>query len=248
MALLQFDARQVAPDQGFDTVPAGWYNVMVDESGIKPTKDGTGTLLNVRYTILDGQYQGRKIFGRFNIRNSNPTAQEIAYKQLSALAHAVGVLEIQDSEQLHGRPLKVKVKLVPASEDGKYEAKNEVTGWKNVNEQVGAVASAPVAAPQMFAPPAATQYQQPQQAPQNTWGPPPGQANQGPPPAPQHQPPAQVIQTQQVAPGTYAQVQQAPQQPAWAPPAGQQPWGQQPQPTAPVSAAQTQAPPWAQRS
>lgn len=245
MAQFQFDARQVAPSTGYDIVPAGWYNAMVDESSIKPTNDGTGTLLNVRYNILDGQYQGRKIFGRFNIRNANAMAQEIAYRDLSALAHSVGVLEIQDSEQLHGKALKIKVKVRPAK-DG-YEESNEITSWKNVNEQVGAVASAPVAAPQMFqappqtqnfAPPvhnyAPPQFTSTQQATPNSWGPPPGQANQGPPPAPQHQPPQQPAQ--------------APQQTAWTPPAGQQPWGQQPQPTAPAAPVQTQAPPWAQRS
>src|SRR5688572_22710867 len=86
MAQLQFDAPQVQPDTGFDVLPAGWYKVAVTESDIKPTKDGQGMYLAVTYTVIDGQFRNRKIFGRFNLKNNNPMAQEIGYKQLSALA------------------------------------------------------------------------------------------------------------------------------------------------------------------
>jgi len=78
-----------------------------------------------------------------NLQNSNPTAQEIAYKQLSALCHAVNVLQLQDSVQLHGLPLKVKVKVRKDS-TGQYEDQNEVTAYKNINEHVD-MQAAPVA-------------------------------------------------------------------------------------------------------
>ena len=139
---------------------------MVDETEMKPTKDGSGAYLQVRFTVLDGQYVNRKVFTRMNLQNSNPTAQEIAYKQLSALCHAVNVLQLQDTVQLHGLPLKVKVKVRKDS-TGQYEDQNEVTAYKNINEHVDmqAAPAAPTlgatpapAAPQGFAP-------QPQQVP-----------------------------------------------------------------------------------
>jgi len=164
MATLNFNAAQVPTDFGTqDCVPAGWYNVMVDETEMKPTKDGSGAYLQVRFTVLDGQYVNRKVFTRMNLQNSNPTAQEIAYKQLSALCHAVNVLQLQDSVQLHGLPLKVKVKVRKDS-TGQYEDQNEVTAYKNINEHVdmqaapaavstGFGAATPVpAVPQGFAP------------------------------------------------------------------------------------------------
>lgn len=136
MALLGFDATTVQPDTGqLDPIPAGWYIVSMDESDVKPTNDGLGARLAVRFVVLDGQYAGRKIYSGFNIRNANPVAQEIAFKQLSALAHAVGVLNVQDSAQLHNIPLKVRVKIKPPK-DG-YEAQNEITAYKNINEDVG---------------------------------------------------------------------------------------------------------------
>ena len=207
-AVLNFDASQIAPDTGAqDPVPAGWYNVMIDQTELKPTKDATGNYLEVRHTILDGGQQGKKVYGRLNLRNANPTAQEIGYKQLSAICHSVGVIQVQDSAQLHNIPLKIKVKLRAAS--GEYEASNEIVAWKNINEQVqmaGAVAAgfpAP-ATPQGYAPPAF--------------------APAAPVTPPAQQPPQ--------APAQFAPQQQAPAQPQWQPPAVQQPW-QQPAQQAP---------------
>ncbi len=240
MALINFDARSVQPDQGFDTLPAGWYKALVEKSEVKPTKDTNGTYLAVEYKILDGQFAGRKVFGRFNIQNASQRAVEIGYAQLSALAHAVGVLHVQDSSQLHNIPLQIKLKVVPAKEE--YEAKNEITSWKNINEQVPAFAPPPV---QQVAPPV-------QQQPQGNWGQPGAQ----PPAAPQWQPPqAQVQQPVQPAP-QYQQAPQPQQAPQWQPPAGAPQWGGQPQAAAPVqpvqqpagvAQAQAAAPPWAQQ-
>ena len=209
-AILNFDATTVAPDTGGgDPVPAGWYNVMIDESEMKPTKTEGGLRLSLRFTILDGQYANRKVFTGLNLKNANPVAQEIAYKQLSAICHAVGVMQVQDSQQLHGRPLKIKVKVRAAS--GDYEASNDITSYKNINEQVdGPVGGA--------APGGAPWAQQPAAAPQAApWAP---QA------APAPVAPAQQFAPQQPAP--------APAAPAWQPPAAQQPWAQQPAQPAPV--------------
>ena len=49
MAQLNFNATNVEPDAGTPVpVPAGVYNVMVDESDVKPTANGSGAYLHVR--------------------------------------------------------------------------------------------------------------------------------------------------------------------------------------------------------
>jgi len=208
MAQLQFDARNVAPDTGGgDPLPAGWYNVAVDESAMKPTSDGTGAYLELRLNVLDGQFANRKLFTRLNLRNNNAQAQEIAFKQLSAICHAIGRLQINDSQELHGQPLKVKATVRGARPklDGngnptgeQYEASNDVKAYKGINEPTDmAAATAPqVGQPQGFA----------------TGGLPQGFAPQG-------------------APQGFAPQPQA-QQPAQA-----QPWGGQQQPQQPVAGA-----------
>ena len=265
MAQLNFDASQVAPSEALEAIPAGWYTAQMTASEMKPTADGTGAYMQAEFTVLGGEYAGRKLFDRINLQNKNPVAVEIGYKTLSAICHAVGVIQVQDSQQLHGRPLQLKVSLRAAGPgaDGKYyEASNEVKGYK------AADAGAPMAgAPVGGAPAWANQQQAPVAAAQPQQAPPPAQA------APQYAPPAQQAPAAPPWQQPAAPVQQAPvQQPAaqpWAAPAAQQPapqqsapqqsaptppWQGQPAPQAPAQGAPAQhapvagapVPPWAQ--
>jgi len=234
MAILNFDARTVAPDTGVqEALPAGWYNVMIDQSEIKPTKANDGNYLELCFKVLDGAHVGKSVFGRLNLRNANPTAQEIGYKQLSAVAHAVGVLMVQDSSQLHNIPLKIKLKVRPARDD--YEASNDITAYKNINEVVEMPGAAPAfaqaapvfatsapafaqPAPAAFAP-AAPAFA----APAQPWD--AGAVAAGATPASETPPwaaPGQAAPGQAAAPQAPVQQQQAPVAPA-APPWAQQP-------------------------
>lgn len=248
MAQLNFDARQVDPQQSFEPIPAGWYNMMIVESEMKPTSNGQGAYLQLSLKVVDGQYAGRQVFDRLNLQNQNPVAAEIAYKRLSAYCHATGVIQVQDSQQLHGIPLKARVS-VRTDSTGQYDPSNEIKAVKHINDETGTTA-APAQqgfqAPPQQAP--AQQFpqqgfQQPQQAPQQQWQQPPAQQA----PAPQQfQQPAQQPQFQQPAP------QQAPvqggQTPPWmqgrqAPAQAAQPVPQQAPQAAPAAGP---TPPWAQ--
>lgn len=129
MAILNFNAREVAPNSSFDPLPPGWYNAKMIESELKPTRAGDGTMLAVQFEVLDGQYAGRRIFHNFNIENKNPVAVKIAYEQLSALCHVTGVLDLQDSALLHGIPVQIKLKVREAS--GGYDASNDISGFRD---------------------------------------------------------------------------------------------------------------------
>lgn len=247
MASLNFDATTVQPDTGFELLPAGWYNAMIDESGINPTKDGVGAYLQLRFSVIDGQYQGRKVFARLNIRNANQTAQEIAYKQLSAIAHSVGVLQVQDSSQLHGIPLKIRVRI-RKDPSGQYEDQNEINGYKNINEAVqGQAAAFAPAAPAMPAAPAGFAPVAPQPAPAMPQAAP--AFAQPAAPQPWAQPAAPVAPAPQAAPVAAPWANGSPQQPE--PTQQRQAQTQQtvalnPQEAAAVQEAQTQLPPWQQ--
>lgn len=189
MAELTFNAAAVEPDAGApEAVPAGWYIVAADQSENKPTKDGINTYTKFRFSILDGVYKGRKVFHNFNLVHTNPQTSEIAQRQLSALCHATGVLQLVNTEQLHGIPIKIKVGV---REDPGYDKQNDIRSFKNVNEVTDAspagtgttvVTGAPPANPAFTpppvgaAPPAAAQ----------PWGQPPAGVAPAPaaPPAP----------------------------------------------------------------
>jgi len=245
MAILNFDASTVAPSEALEAVPAGWYNAQMTASEMKPTSDGTGAYLQAEFTILNGDYAGRKLFDRINLQNKNPVAVEIGYKTLSSICHSVGVIQVADSQQLHGRPLQLKVSLRPAGPgaDGKhYEASNEVKGYKAVDGAGASAAPAPTWAPQ--ATPAQPQYAPPPAAP--AWQP-PSQPQYAPAPAAAPQqwapPPPPTAPAQQWAPP--AAPQTAPAAPS-APPWQGQPAAQAPAVGQPAATGGAPVPPWAQ--
>ncbi len=132
MALLNFDASQVDPSVGFDPLPADKYLVEITASEMKPTKTGSGEMLQLEFTVLDGEYKGRKVWDRLCLRHSTPKAVEIAKANLSAICHAVNVLKPQDSAQLHHIPLTITVKC-KADEAG--EIHNEVRAYAKYESQ-----------------------------------------------------------------------------------------------------------------
>ncbi len=168
MAQLNFDAKTVAPSAAFDVLPAGWYNVRMTASEMKPTKDGSGSYLSLTLTVEDGQFKGRKIFDRLNLNNKNATAVKIAYETLSAICHATGVIQLQDSSQLHGLLMACKLKIKPA--EGVYSEGNEVAGYKAAESGPGVGQGQPAPAwvqpaqPQAAAPAAAPAWTPPAQA------------------------------------------------------------------------------------
>lgn len=117
-----FDATTVEPNKPFELLPPGRYVVQIVNSEMRPTKDGMGQLLWLELDVLEGECAGRKLFDRLNLVNANPTTVEIAQRTLSAICHAVGKMQVDDSEQLHLIPLIADVRVQPPKNG--YDAQN----------------------------------------------------------------------------------------------------------------------------
>jgi hypothetical protein len=114
MVQLAFNAHDHDPSLGAGSVlENGVYSVQIVSSEVKQTKAGTGYMLVFELSLLDPGFVGRKLTVRLNIHNPNAQAVEIAYRELSAISHVTGILQWQDTQQLHGRPFKVSVEKVP---------------------------------------------------------------------------------------------------------------------------------------
>ena len=128
MAFIQpFDATKVAPQERPAPIPAGVYNARIVESEVKALASGNGEGMRLTWEVLDGPCANRKVFQRINYRHQNPQAEQIGQSQLSAICHSVGVMQLQDTQQLHGRPCRIRVKI-RKDDTGKYEDQNEVSG------------------------------------------------------------------------------------------------------------------------
>lgn len=154
MAQFQFNINNVEKrENNFELLPAGTYTAQVTESELVPLNSGNGTALKLTITILQQGYNGRKVFARLNVRHNNPEAERIANQQLRELCEAVGVVALQDTVELHNKPMQVRLKI-REDKTGQYEPQNEVAGFKAAG--AGATTSAPSFPPQRPAsPPAA---------------------------------------------------------------------------------------------
>lgn len=162
MAQLNFNARNVAPELPRDPVPAGVYLAHIVESDVVATKSG-GSMLKLTHEILDGACKGRRVWSNINVQNPSAEAERIGQAQLSALCHAVNVLDLRESSMLHMIPLRMRVSIRPAGPDKNgvpREAQNEVKGYEAAN---GAHAQPSASAPQPRA--AAPVQQMPVQQP-----------------------------------------------------------------------------------
>jgi len=136
-----FNANEVEPTASFEAIPAGKYLAAVTESEMKPTKNGSGSYLQLTLTILEGEYKGRVVWARLNLANPNQTAVKIAQSELSAVCRAVGVMVPKDSCELHNIPLLITVKVKKREDNG--ELTNEVKGFEPKTAATGKPQQAP---------------------------------------------------------------------------------------------------------
>ena len=160
-----FDANDLPQGNGgtYEPLPPGWYTATITAAELKPTKDGSGQYIKVRYDITGPTHQGRVVFGNLNIKNASAKAEEIGRQQLGELMRSIGLARVTDTDQLIGGVLQIKLDVRAATEQ--YSAQNEVKGFKAITGSApsfaapaaSTAASAPAAAaPAKAAPPWAT--------------------------------------------------------------------------------------------
>lgn len=139
MVALNFNAAGVKPNASLEALPSGMYPVVITKSEEKPTRNGNGSYIEFEMTVQGGDFAGRKVFDRLNIKNPNQQAVDIAYSTLSAICHVTGRLNITATEQLHGVPFvavvskRVRDDLPPPPPGEQPQYSNEVKGYKDMN-------------------------------------------------------------------------------------------------------------------
>jgi hypothetical protein len=118
MAQLNFNAKEIPVSTGeYEPLPAGVYTMQIVESDMRTTKAGDGQYLYLEFEVQGPTHTGRKFFDRLNLFNNNPKTVEIANRQLASICRAVNILTLNDSQELHYKPLQVKIKITQ-SRDG----------------------------------------------------------------------------------------------------------------------------------
>ena len=147
-----FDDSTVEASKGFDgsPLPPGEYVLQVEKNEVVPTKDQTGAILKLTYSVVEGEYENRKVFANFNIRNRSAQAQAIAIGELKALCLATGVdyeHVKRDTGLLEFMPFRAMIGMEKAQEG--YAPRNKVTRYL----PKGSVGQAPAQQQAASAPP-----------------------------------------------------------------------------------------------
>ena len=132
----------VTEQRDFSPIPAGWYTAAIAGAELKTTKAGTGNYIAVRLDITGPEHQGRVVWCNLNTRNPNPKAEEIGRQQLGDIMRATGVAKLEDTDQLLGGNLSIKVTV---KDDPTYGPGNEVKAFEAIEGSAPPVA-APAAA------------------------------------------------------------------------------------------------------
>jgi len=148
MASLNFKAEEIdVSDQliKYPPIPEDIYKAVIIDSEMKPTKAGNGAYLELKFEVIDSQYEGKWIKARLNLENETQKAVEIAQRDLSSICRAIGKQAIADSEELHHKPLQIKVVIQPPR--GDYPASNGIKAYFPANAPApAAVATLPAPA------------------------------------------------------------------------------------------------------
>ena len=131
-----FNGMGEKPENSYEPLPEGWYRVTIAGAEVCQTKAGTGHYIKVQYKTDTG----RVVFGNLNIRNPNPEAQRIGQEQFYQLRTAIGLGQVQDTDQLIGAVLQIKLAIRKSEE---YGDSNDVKGFKAVEGAAPPKAIAP---------------------------------------------------------------------------------------------------------
>lgn len=133
MANIELDIDNTESTE-FELIPAGKYKAIMIESAVQQTKAGTGTYLKATWLIVEGDQEGRKIWEMYTLTNPNNKATQIGRGQLKSIAMAQGKMSgmVNDSEDMHDKPVLIKVKTEPGS--GEYGPKNRIAGYMPINK------------------------------------------------------------------------------------------------------------------
>ncbi len=164
MVQLNFDSSTVDPGNvSYECIPPGWYDAHIVQSQMKPTSNGNGQMLELEFDIISGPMSGRKVWDRLNLVNPSQEAMDIAQRTLSRICRSIGVVHVADSDDLHFKPMAIKVKISEGRVNKKtgetYDPSNEIKGYKPLENgaaapsQQAATATTPAPAVQHAAPP-----------------------------------------------------------------------------------------------
>lgn len=125
------DLTDVESSSGFEPMPKGDYLIRCEKAEVKETRDGTGQFISCEMSVMGPQeYEGRKVFTNFNIKNKSEQAVEIGLSQLKSFMECSKVDDpnkLEDVSALEGLICTAHLKIRKSEQ---YGDSNEVHYFK----------------------------------------------------------------------------------------------------------------------
>lgn len=152
MAQFSFDTGSVEKrENNYELLPMGWYTAQITNSEIRALNSGNGQGLKLTFDIIDGQHRGRKVWTTLNVRHSKAETEHWALQSLRELMESIGLARLENTIELHNKPLQIKVK-VRKDDTGMFGDQNDVAGFKPLAGGAAAPSAGPAARPSAPAP------------------------------------------------------------------------------------------------
>ena len=100
---------EATPSSGYTPLPLDDYRLEITESSYDAREDGTGMVLALKAQIMDGEYEGRPYFIWMDLENEDEKKQQRGQRDFAGLRRATGVLNPQETEELHFKPFTVTI-------------------------------------------------------------------------------------------------------------------------------------------
>ena len=123
-------AFDVANEEGTparELLPKGKYTAEITDATVGPTKRGNAQMVNLCWTITQGDHENRMVFQSIIIQHSDsPDAQRFGRQRFKDVCAACGITEsVTDLGVLQFKPCTISV-VIEEDKSGEYPPKNKV--------------------------------------------------------------------------------------------------------------------------
>lgn len=122
----------------YDLMPEHWDHAKVVESDYKENNEKTGHYVWLKWEITRGKFKGRFLFTVLNLDHPKEQAVEIAEKELTTICAAMGLPGVEDTSELHGKEVQVRVGIQKAKKGSSYPDQNRIKNYKAIEEKPAA--------------------------------------------------------------------------------------------------------------
>lgn len=142
-------SSQSATGSKFEPLPAGTYRVTVFESEKRRNKKDNGNYVVLNMQVVSGDYKGRRVRQFFNVEHDDEATEARGKADFEKVLFAVNVLKPDDTSQVHGIPMLVRIAIKDDPQFGKQNVVRDYMrddGYLADGEQLPVVATTPQAA------------------------------------------------------------------------------------------------------